>query len=258
MTSRRTWAGLGLAVAVGSLVACERDRGEGPLHAQLAVRRREAEGLRASLAKLERGEAILPEDAVVVAVSESVVTDLLNVQLPFEADAGSFRVKLAHGEAVFKGSPVVRLTGTIAPAGHPDLAGEVAVLGAFEGITIEPASGTLRATIAIDHVDLVKVAGIEKFIGGASLNELGQLVRHQIAGHFPAVQIPVKIEQSIDLESVTDGPVRIEGARMPLEVEVVEVFAASGSLWVAVRLVPGEFVRTAAAAIEPAGGSRPK
>ena len=120
--------------------------------------------------------------------------------------------------------------------------------GALEDITVDPESGTLRATVAIDHVDLVKMAGLEKFIGKGSLDELARTVRKQLEGHVPEVQIPVKIEQGIELPSVTKGPVLIQGARMPLEVAVADVFAGGGLLWVAVKVVPGELVKTSGGA----------
>jgi hypothetical protein len=248
---------LGVALAIGGFAGgCKQDRGEGALHAQLTAREREAEGLRASLARADRGEPILPEEAVVVSVSESVIKEFLDAQLPFEVEAGSFKVTLAQAEAVFKGSPAVNLTGAIAPTGHPDLVGEVRAQGALEDIKVDPESGTLRATVAIDHVDLVKMAGLEKFIGAGSLDELARTLRKQLEGHVPEVQIPVKIEQGIELPSVTKGPVLIQGARMPLEVAVAEVFAGGGLLWVAVKVVPGELVKTAAppTAAEPTKG----
>ena len=78
------------------------------------------------------------------------------------------------------------------------------------------------------------------------VDELARVVRKQLEGHVPEVQIPVKIEQGIELPSVTDGPVLIQGARMPLEVAVADVFAGGGLLWVAVKVVPGELVKTEA------------
>ena len=163
-----------------------------------------------------------------MSVSEAVIKEFLDAQLPFELEAGSFKVRLAQAEAVFKGSPAVNLTGAIAPTDHPDLVGEVRAQGALEDIKVDPESGTLRATVAIDHVDLVKMAGLEKFIGEGSLDELARTVRKQLEGHVPEVQIPVKIEQGIELPSITDGPVLIQGARMPLEVAVADVFAGGG------------------------------
>jgi hypothetical protein len=253
MSLQRALAGLGLALSIGCAGAgCKQDRGGGELHAQLVAREREAEGLRASLSKLERGESILPEDAVVVSVSEAVIKEFLDAQLPFEVEAGSFKVRLLQAEAVFRGSPALRLSGEIAPVDHPNLVGELQTQGALEDIKVDPESGTLRATIAVDHVELIKMAGLEKFIGGGSLDELGRAVRKQLTGRLPEVQIPVKIEQGIELPWVTDGPVLIHGARMPLAVAVEGVFAGSGQLWVAVMVVPGELVKTVAPSPTPA------
>jgi hypothetical protein len=236
---------LAAALLLGGGAGCKQDKGEGELHARQSALQREVEGLRTTVAKLERGEPILPEDAVVVAVSESVIKEFLDAQLPFEADADKFKVKLTKGEAVFRGSPAVHLAGSIWPAEHPDLVGEVRVQGALEDIRVEAETGTLRATLALDHVDLVQMGGLEKFVPGGSMNELARTVRKQLEPHLPAIQIPVTIEQGIQLPSVTHGPVLIHGARMPLAVSVAEVFAGSGILWVAVAIVPGELTKTA-------------
>ncbi len=130
-------------------------------------------------------------------------------------------------------------------------------MGALEHIRVDAASGTLSAKIAVDHVDLVKVAGVESLVGGGSLDELARTVRKQIEGRLPDIQIPVKIEQAVELPSLTEGPVRLQGARMPLEVAVADVFAGSGRLWVAVRVVPGEVTKVGASASPtPRGDAR--
>jgi len=69
-------------------------------------------------------------------------------------------------------------------------------------------------------------------------------VRIQLQGKLPIIQIPVRVQQSIALPAVTDGPVTIDGARMPLEVGVSRVFAGQGQLWVGVSVRPGDFVKT--------------
>jgi hypothetical protein len=247
---------LASALLLGGGAGCRQDRGEAELHARLSTLEREAEGLRASLATLERGEPILPEDAVAVAVSESVVKEFLDAQLPFEVDAGRFKVRLTQGEAVFRGSPAVRLTGSISPAEHPDLVGEVRAQGALEEVRVELETGILRATVALDHVDLVRMGGLERFVSEGSLNELARRVRKQLEPNLPAIEIPVRIEQGVELPSVTDGPVRLQGARMPLEVSVAGMFTGRGVLWVAVRVVPGEMTKIAAATPQASEGAR--
>ncbi len=238
-----------MAAALGSLVvctaACRGDTGAGALHARHAVLRREVQGLRASVEKLERGDPILPKDAVVIAVGERVVKEFVTAQLPLKIELESYRIEMTHAEATFKGSPSVDLTGSIVHKNHPDLVGEVRALGALDSIAVDPESGTLRARVAVDHVDLLQMAGLEKFLGGGTLDDLGRAVRLQLAARVPPIQIPVKIEQAINLPAVTDGPVLIHAASLPLAVSVSDVLAGQGVLWIAINVVPGEVTRDA-------------
>ena len=248
MPSRGTWLAASVAVTLaGTAAGCRGKQGGGSLHAQQVALEREVSGLRERVGKLERGEPIMPEEAVVAAISEVVVKDFLTAQLPFELEVQSFKISLNQAEAHFAGSPVVNLTGTLSPKDHPDLVGELRVLGALEDIKVDAVSGILQAKLAVDHIDLIRMAGLEKFLSGGTIDELARAVRKQLAGKIPAVQIPVKIEQSIDLPDVTEGPVRLHGATMPLKVAVADVFAGQGVLWVAIDVVPGELVKTASA-----------
>jgi hypothetical protein len=248
-------------VLLGAMVlggpACRKDQGEAALHARQSALEREASGLRESVARLERGEPILPQDAVVLSVSEAVVKQFIDAQLPFEAETDKFKVKLTKGEAVFRGSPSVHLIGSIWHVEHPDLVGEVSAQGALATIEVEPESGVLKATLALDHVDFVQLAGLENYIPDASRNELARRVRKELEPRLPPIRIPVKIDQAVDLPTVTDGPVRIQGARMPLSVEMAGVFAGQGVLWVAIRVVPGELSRPELSPSAPAAGSKP-
>ncbi len=66
-------------------------------------------------------------------------------------------------------------------------------------------------------------------------------MRIEIGAKLPTIRIPVKVQEAIAFPAVTDGPVRVAGARMPLEVAVSQVVAARGRLWVSVRVTPGAF-----------------
>jgi hypothetical protein len=211
-------------------------------------------GLRASVTKLELGQPVFPEDAVIVSVSEGVVQDFIKAQMPFAVQVDSFEINLTRAAASFKGSPSVNLTGSIVHEDHPDYVGEVSAIGALDSIEVDAASGTLRAAVVVDHVDLLKLGGFEKLISGGTVDDLARTVRKSITGRLPQIQIPVKIEQSIELPWVTDGPVRLQGASMPLAVSVVDVVAGQGVLWIAVDVVPGELVKTAPPA--PKGDSK--
>jgi hypothetical protein len=231
---------LGCLLVGGGGAGCAADKGGGELHAAQVVLEREVAGLRKSVATLERGEPLFPEEAVVVSIAESVVKDFVNAQLPVEIPLESFKVVLKDAVASFKGSPSVTLNGTIVHKDHPDYVGEVLAIGALEAITVEARSGTLRADVMVDHVDLLKMAGLENFLGGGTVDELARTVRKQLAGRIPQIEIPVKIEQEIELPSVDHGPVRLHGARMPLAVSVADVVAGQGLLWIAINVVPGD------------------
>jgi hypothetical protein len=231
-------------VLVAAAAGCARDKGAGELHAAEVLLEREVKGLRESVAKLERGEPLFPHDAVVVSIAEDVVKGFVAAQLPVTVELDKFRIELKDAMAMFRGTPSVTLTGTIVHKDHPGFVGEVSAIGALESITVDAASGTLKADVAVDHVELLRMGGLEKFIGGGSVDELARTVRKQLSGRLPDIQIPVKIEQAIDLPAVTHGPVRLQGASMPLAVSVAEVVAGQGVLWIAIRVVPGDLVKT--------------
>ncbi len=233
-----------MCVLGGLSAGCGASKGAGELHAKQVVLEREVKGLRASLARLERGESIFPEEAVVVSIAEGVAKEFVNAQLPIAVELEQFNIDLTHVEARFRGSPSVTLTGSIVHKEHRDYVGVVSAIGALDSIEVDSATGTLRAEVAVDHVELLKMGGLERFLGGATVDQLARTVRTQLAGRIPKIQIPVKIEQAIDLPSVTQGPVRLRGASMPLAVSVADVLAAQGVLWIAINVVPGELVKT--------------
>ena len=252
MTATVLRRALAPALAVVAAACGSRFEGGGHLRAQAVVLRREVEGLREVVARLERGEPMLPLDDVAIAIEDTLVRDLIAAQLPLEADVDRFHLSLRAAEVHFRGSPAVRLRGVLAPKERPDLAAEVDVVGALEKIELDRSSSTLKAGIAVDHIGIEKAAGIESILSGATLDELARMARLRIKEQLPAVQIPVKVQESIELPAVTAGPVRIDGARMPLQVAVSQVVAGQGTLWISVHFQPGDHVKTADA---PAAGN---
>jgi hypothetical protein len=245
-TGRNRLLSLALALGVALAPACRSEfEGGGDLRAQRVVLKREVEGYREAAARLERGEPVLPKEDVAIAIADSLIRDLIGAQLPFEADVDRFHISLQTAEVRFRGSPVVELTGTLNLKDRPNLQAVARVIGALEQIAVDPATATLKAHISVDHLSIEKVAGIEQVLSGATLDEVGRMVRLQIKEKLPQVQIPVKVQQSIELPAVTRGPVRLDGAQMPLQVGVSQVLAGQGILWIAVHFEPGDLVKTA-------------
>jgi hypothetical protein len=246
-TGRARLALIALAFGAAVAPACRRNefKGGGDLRAQKVVLKREVEGYREAAARLERGDPVLPQEDAAIAISDSLIRDLIAAQLPFEADVDRFHIRLASVEVKFRGSPVVELTGALHLKKRPKISAVALVVGALERIAVDPVTATLKAHISVDHLSLEKAAGVEQLLSGATLDEVGRMIRLQIREKLPEIQIPVKVQQSIELPAVTQGPVRLEGARMPLQVAVSQVLAGQGILWIAVHFEPGELVKTA-------------
>jgi hypothetical protein len=231
-----------LAVAAGG---CRSGfEGGGELRAKRVVLRRELAGLREGVAKLERGESIVPPNDVAVAIDDGLLRDLIRAQLPFELEVKGFHATLTEVEVQFRGSPLVRLRGSGFVKERPSLSAAVNAIGALVEVGVDPASGMLNARIAVDHIGIERAAGLESVLSGSALDELARSLRLQLGNQLPPIQIPVKVQQSVELPAVTSGPVKIAGASMPLEVAVSSVFAGRGLLWISVSVKPGELAKT--------------
>lgn len=250
----RTAAVAALVAGMAILTACDRSyEGGGDLRAQRVVLDREVQGLRAVVQRLERGEPLLPADDIAIAVDEAFVRDLIVAQLPFNTEVERFTVQLTGADVQFRGSPTVQLQGRLQVRDQPDLTAAITLFGALDEVKLDHASSTLQATVAADHLTIAEVTGFGQYLSGATIDEVARRVRLEIRAKLPTIRIPVKVQEAIAFPAVTDGPVRVAGARMPLEVTVSQVVAARGRLWVSVRVTPGAFAPLAA----PTAGARP-
>jgi hypothetical protein len=227
------------------IAGCSRGyEGGGDLRARKKVLEREVDSLRGAVARLERNEPILPAGDLAVAIDDTLLQSVIAAQLPFESKVKDFQLTLDDAQLAFRGAPTVRLRGRLKREGNLDLEAAVTVVGALDQITVDPARGALAARIVVDHIGIEKAAGVERLFSGETLDEVARMIRLQLADQLPPIQIPVMVQQSIELPAVTNGPVRIDGARMPIAVNVSQVLAGQGRLWVAIHFQPGELVKT--------------
>jgi hypothetical protein len=68
---------------------------------------------------------------------------------------------------------------------------------------------------------------------------VARLVRLEAASQLPTIEIPVRVQHDIDIPAVTDGPVRINAARLPVRAAVSRVFAANKQLWIGLHVEVG-------------------
>lgn len=241
----------GALVATGLVVLGRGCQGEDETLRDLRVRRavllRQVEGLREMADASAHGLAIAADD-VAIAIDEALVRDLIAAQLPFQADLGRFHVVLTRVGVEFRGRPLVSLRGSGYLRERPKVAAALEVQGALLEVRVDAAHGTLQAKIAVDDVTIEKAGGLESVLSGPVLRELEHTVRQRLQDLLPAVEIPVEIQQRLELPAITSGPVRVARASMPLQVAVSRVFAGRGRLWVAVHVQAGDPARSGGAA----------
>jgi len=244
----RPWPCAALVILAAAGVGCRsRFKGGGELRAQRVVLQREVAGLREAVARLERGESLVPPNDVAIGIDDRLLHDLIAAQLPFEVEVDRFHVSLTEAEVQFRGSPLVRLRGSGFVREQPSISAVVNAIGALEQVQVDPASGTLHARISVDHIGIESVSGLESLLSGSTLDELARRVRLQLAEQLPHVQIPVRVQQAVVLPAVTQGPVRIAAASMPLEVSISRAYAGQRMLWIGVHIRPGDLVKAPSA-----------
>ncbi len=229
-----------LAVAILASACADPHAGAGALRAEQVLIERELEGLRDSAARLDRGEPLFPDSDIIISIDESFVQGLITARLPIELTAAPYRVVLTAVDVGFGGAPTVRLRGTITRDGMVTLDAVVRVVGALSGIEIDTATSTLRAKIAADHIEIEQASGMESLLSGSTLDDVARLVQLEVSSQLPTIEIPVRVQQDIDIPAVTDGPVRINGARLPVRASVSRVFAANQRLWIGLHVEVGQ------------------
>lgn len=237
---------LGLIVTAAlASSACGRGfEGGGDLRARKVVLQREVDGLRETVARLERGEPVLPLDDVAVSIEDSLIREIIAAQLPLDVDVKGYHLRLSSAEVEFRESPLVRLRGSLYQSENPSLSAEATALGALAGIEIDEATSTLKATLALDHIGIEKAAGLEAVVSKAALDEVAREIRLAVSDRLPTLQIPVKVQREVDVPALTIGPVRLDAARLPLRAAVSQVITGNARLWIAIRFEPGDFVKT--------------
>ena len=229
-----------LVVAVALSAACNDPyEGAGPLHAEVVKLERELEGLRESAARLDRREPVFPADDVLIAIDEAFVQGLVAAQLPIVVNSAPYQVTLTAVEVGFSGAPTVTLRGTITRGGLVTLDAVVGLIGALSRIEVDAATSTLRAVITVDHFEIEEASGIDALLSGASLEDVAALVRQALDAQLPTIEIPVRVQQDIEIPGITDGPVRLDSARLPLKMAVSRVLAAERRLWVSLQVGVG-------------------
>lgn len=237
----RAAARAGLATLVCAGCALEdpqagRDRAE---EARLA---REIRGLHALVAAAEKGDLVRP-DQVVIGVDESVVERLLSAGLPQQREvAGRFLVRVESVAVRFRHSrSVVELRGRVSAKAMPETFAELRLAGALHGVQIHPGSGRLTGDVILDELEVVRAAasGAESHTLEALLEDVGRERAESFAELLPPFEIPIRLEQTVRLNSFTEGPVSLAGGSVPIRLSVARLMPLQERLWVVLDATTG-------------------
>jgi hypothetical protein len=254
------------ALVLVAAVACSRD-GPRRVLAQRALLKRQIEDLSSLVQAAEKG-ALLPRDKLVVAVSERMVTRVIQLALPREqVVAERYRVRLERVDVQLRDRHgTVRFDGRVSSTeGSPqEFTAELAVFGLVEAVEADQASGVLRARLSVVGFELQRF-GLqgETETGRRMVEELARLGAEAFQPLALPVAIPVRLEQELALPGAGgNGPVRFPAASVPLRLTVADVAAHGGRLWMALDVAAGPWRKgppsptPAASPGVPAGGGR--
>lgn len=231
--------------------------GEGPplpLSPEEGLLRRDIEGLQ-RLIDAAAQQRLFSPDHLAVGIDEGFVRQLLASALPLERlVAGQVRVRLEKAEVSFRSAQsLVTLTGRVSREGAPDTFADLTVTGGIERIEVDPRTGRLAARAALDRFEVRRAAasGEESGLVKAAVEVLGRQGVASLGDLVPPLEIPVRLEQRIEMEGLGEGPVSIRPARLPLAASVALILPLSGRLWVMIRVTAGPWERA------PTTGARP-
>ncbi len=205
--------------------------------AEEAVLERRRQGLLTLLQATARGPLVSrAADRVLFLVDQSLVAALLATQVPREYVVEDvFRIWVTGARITFEdGLALVRLDGRASLVGAEQAAfADVAVFGDLEILRDQPSAAVLRARINLIAVDVrrVEVAGKRRDVDRL-VERLGKSRLSAFAKLASELEIPVRHEHAIEVPAVEDGPVRIEAATLPLRLNLVDVKAFNGRLWI--------------------------
>jgi len=212
--------------------------------AESAALKRQAAALRHLIAAVETGQAFSSRH-VTLGIGQELVRDILQQTLPVETrTAPDLHVRLETAEvALENGESRVTLRGRVSRASSPGTFADLVVHGGLHRFEVGEPAGQVTARVALDRLEVrrAEAEGLRRDLVEAVLERLGEPTLAALAEQIPPVSIPVRFERALETEAVRAGPFEIQPGSLRLRVELAEVVALRGRLWVQldVSAVPG-------------------
>jgi hypothetical protein len=196
--------------------------------------------LEALAKKAESGE-LDTANRLAIGIAESAAKTLLNASLPQErVVGGAVRLRVESAEPYFRGANAALVfQATARSVQLESAAAKVQLAGRLGDFRIE--EGKLRAAVDISHFKLIESSLAD--VAGQVLEDLVSGHLDKLQGVIPDLEIPVRLEQSIEIGGLEEGVVVTKPGRLPLEIAVADVLPVNERLWVLLDVKAGPWQR---------------
>ena len=233
-------AGLALTLAL-SCAACGEDAAARRRRAEARILKRQIESLE-EMVRATREKRLVDPSWLAVAVDETAVKAVIEAGLPQEAVvAGRFRVRVERAEVSFRsGGSLVSLKAHVTDERSRDRQAELVYQGGLDDITVS-ADGRFQTRVLIDNVEVpeAKAAGEDASTLASVAETLAGRNLEMLQGLIPALAIPVKLQQTLSIDGLRDGPIQVDPGTLPIRATVARVLCVSGRLWIFLDLKTG-------------------
>jgi hypothetical protein len=250
---------VGLVAVLGlALVACGESLATRRLRAEERRLKRQIENVKEMIqATSER--RLVAREWLAVAVDEAGVQSVIQAGLPQETVvAQRFRVRVEAAEVTFRsGASFVSLRANVTDERSPDRKAAVIYQGGLDAIVVS-ADGRLSSRVLIDHVELseVQAAGSDASFFTSVADDLAGRNLEALQAFLPPIAIPVRLQQTLAIEGLSEGPVQVDGGELPVTAAVARVMPLSGRLWVFLDVKTGPWRKRGQASASASAGKR--
>jgi hypothetical protein len=208
--------------------------------ARASLLRQQIAGMRTIVARAERGE-FAHSHRLVIAVSESVIQDIVNAQLPRRAVMREvLDVEIQKARVSCRATQtVVLLDARVRLAKGPETYVDALVTGGLDRMELNLRHGRLVGRVRLYQLEVSTQAAsplVRMVIEG-----IGEPGLKSLSDSLPVIEIPVRLEEEIQIPGFGDGPVVVDPGRLPLKVAVSDAFAFGERLWVLIDISVGKW-----------------
>lgn len=84
-----------------------------------------------------------------------------------------------------------------------------------------------------------------RLLGSRMRHTLIEVGRESVSNRLPALEIPVKLDQTLKIPDLDQDPLHVQGGSLPLTVAFTRMFALKSFLWLQVQPTIGAWRRNA-------------